>query len=267
MVVLGGVGAWIAGCVVSEETTPPVTQTWPYPDEAAFCAKLGEVVCNDDVVTDCYGSSDESLPDDKTSCIEAYSALSNCNPNGFTYHPITAEACLEAMTLIWGDARVDETEIEDATEACIAVFYEPGAVGDSCTMDGQCDTPADLRCVIKAGDTEGTCRKPDSIGGGYSCDAPDAICADAFYCDATFHCTERPGINDACSPTMPCDTSTLCTPTTEICDAKEENGVACASADECLNGFCNKPRGSDNGVCGATITLDGTSANCEPFLP
>jgi hypothetical protein len=264
--VVGGVGWW-AGACVSEETTPVVEQTWPFPDETSFCAKLGEVVCNDEVVTDCYGSSEASLPDDKAACAEAYGALSQCNPNGFTYHPETAQACIDAMTLIWTDARVDETELEDATEACIEVFYEPGAVGDACTLDGECETPEGLRCVIKDGDTEGTCRVPDRISGGYSCDAPDAICAEAFYCDATFHCTERPGINDACSPTMPCSTSTLCNPTTELCDAKRDNGVGCTAAEQCLNGFCNKPRNSDDGVCGATMTLDGTSANCAPFLP
>ena len=264
--VLGMAGALAGGCTVTQETTQVTPD--PYPDVATFCAKLATAICNANVVTACYGSDAASLPTDTQSCIDAYSQLAVCNPGGLPYHKDQAANCLAQLQATYTDAKVEAAELKNVMDACVQVFFTGLGTGATCTADSDCNTLGQLRCVIKAGDPNGTCEIPTEVSGGLDCSAPNAQCIDGFYCDGS-NCLGMPGEGHACSTTIPCqDTCTCSAPTGGVCTLKLANGAdGCAADGDCQSGFCTKATGAQTGRCTQTSTLSSTSDNCAPFLP
>jgi hypothetical protein len=264
---LGVVGAMFVGCGGDDTTSTP-TPGWPYPSETSFCNKLAEVACNDTVVTDCYGSSAASLPDDKAACTEAYKATTNCNPDNLDYHPDKAEECINQIASIWTDAKVDMTELDTAMAVCNQVFFQGLDTGSPCATDTDCDTLGGATCVQKTGQTEGSCQVAHTVGGGQPCDSPSAVCGDDFYCDPSVSaCIARANVAAACSAVKPCEQDALCADATNQCVPKTDNGDPCTAAGQCKGGFCDLPRGATEGMCASTMMLATTSSFCLPFNP
>lgn len=261
-----GIGMTGAGCV-SSETTPPEDPPPPYPFVSDFCAKLAELVCIDDVVRACYGSDDASLEQDKQACVSAFMTSSRCNPN-IDYHHEGAEPCLAAWQEVYADAAVTADELEDAEEICLDAFYDPvGVVNSECSYDYECDVSQDLRCVIKPGAVTGTCQVPIRVGAGHQCGAIDQYCEDGFYCDeASGACLARKRVGEACSSTILCVESALCSmPVDGVCEAKLPNNSPCSADIQCERGLCNKGSGDEEGVCAGNIPLYQNGAVCDDF--
>lgn len=256
------VSSFGVGCTVEEETGDP-GPTFKYPTVSAFCQAWAEASCSDEAVTACYGSDDASLAADKKACVKKRAQGATCNPETLAYAPDTAEACLAKVTEVWADAKVSRAELDALATACVAVLSDGGAKGSSCTADADCDTPAGLRCVQKAGDAEGTCQTPVDVEAGRDCDDPAAVCEEGFYCDAGDHCVGSPEKGDACSVEDPCGEGLACED--EKCVEKLGNGEACAADAECTGGFCIKPKNAETGSCASTFTLQLTADTCDKF--
>jgi len=251
----------LASCVFNTEDPP---EEDPYATEAKFCKALATSVCSADVVTACYLSSDGTLSDDTTKCVEAFSAK-GCNPKGFDYQKGGAEPCIVAKRAAYKDGKLTLEEIDEADAACLAVFSGGGASGTDCVADYECDGGSALRCVAKPGG-QGTCQVAEEIGAGLSCAAENAICETGFYCGSDEACIQAPGVGKECSETKPCGSSSLCTD--GICAAKKANGQSCVAGGECDGGFCVTAQGANSGNCGSTLVLaPTTSDSCAAFLP
>ena len=252
---------------MSSETTPAQEPPPPYPTVADFCAKLAEVVCNDEVVEVCYGSDDASLEQDKQSCVAAFMTTPRCNPN-IPYHHEGAEACIAAWQEVYADASVSAEQLEEAEEACLETFYdELGILNMDCVYDHECDVMAGLTCVVKPGAASGTCQELDEVAGGYPCDDIDQLCITGFYCDPESNaCLARKGVGQSCDTEILCQESALCSaPVDGTCEAKLANNEDCTADEQCTGGLCNKASGSAEGVCAATIPLYQNGAVCDDF--
>ncbi len=245
-----------SGCTGrEEEQKPPVSLL---DSEQGFCQKLGEVICNPDVVEACYLSDDASLDADTQKCIDA-AASNACNPSGHDYNKAAANPCLTAIQKMYQDAKLERVELEEAREACLATFPGSGGEGSACSVDEDCDGAEGLRCVSKPG-AAGSCRVPVEVEPAADCSSPASVCPSELYCDAGEHCVARQDPGDACSDTMLCVDTARCV--SDVCLGKADNGETCSSEDECLGGFCIKKAGEASGQCGAFIPLTFDSAAC-----
>ncbi|MFT3774444.1 MAG: hypothetical protein QM820_54485 [Minicystis sp.] len=226
-----------------------------------FCGELAAVECSYAIVTACYGSSDATFQTDQASCIAARSRVSNCNPNGLTYHPEFADACIAQHGLVFSSATIDSATYATLRDACLPAFNQGRTQGSECSDDSDCDVGyAGLRCITRVGG-KGTCQVPVPVAGGASCKDPSAQCPTGNYCDSGFHCVQIGLKGDACGAGQPCGTGTRCV--NEVCVDQLTNGQACTSADDCVGGFCLG--GADAGQCAASYILAFGSSTCKAF--
>jgi hypothetical protein len=252
----------LGGCVIEEEpkSNPGPTGTvYTYPNTADFCAARAKAECSEAVVTQCRSSSDDSLAADQANCVAKRSG--DCNPDRIGYHPELADPCVAAYDAAYKDGKIQLDELDAVAIACIGVFSKGGLVGASCAADQDCDAGGGLRCMKRVGG--GTCQQPVEVGGGLKCDQPNQECASGFYCDSNLRCTVLAEAGEACSEDIPCDAASRCVDS--VCEAKLVNNEPCTIADECVNGFCIKPAGSQAGKCGAVDQLASTSKSCDAF--
>lgn len=251
------------GCGGSETTELPPS---PFATEQGFCTKLAEAQCSKAVVQNCYSSSAETLEEDTLNCRQQAAQPSVCNPNGHSYRQSGAEACIAAWKTAYTDGKLELDELDDAYEACLAVYSGGRGVGQECVADHDCAAHEGLRCVVKVG-AEATCQVPEEVGSGDSCSPAGAVCEEGYYCnpDVTSCIAERmPG--EACSETQPCVADALCV--ADQCQAKATNSTTCTDPNECAGGFCIKGTNDTEGLCGAVLTLSPTTAgSCSIFLP
>jgi hypothetical protein len=255
----------LGGCLTSDSEKEPSGPSYPYPTEEAFCQALAEAECNDMVVEACYGTDDAAA--NRPSCIEA--RLGECNREGLTYHPEPAQKCLDERKKVLTDASLTRDEVKSAEEMCLAVFSAEGEAGTACAKHMDCDTGAGLRCVSKPGATSGSCETPVNVSGGGKCDAPGAVCSGDTFCSAMAgdYCIMALGEGEACSETAVCSSNLSCEVVAgaATCVAKASTGEPCASAAECVSGFCTQPTGGTSGVCTDIYELTVTSASCDAF--
>lgn len=253
------------GCVV-ESASEPTGPQYTYPTEASFCTALAKAECNKTVVGACFGSDDTTLEADTAKCVTAREAT--CNPQNLPYNPAAADACIAKRTSVLSDAELTRVEIDDADEACLAVFSRDGGSGVTCAVNTDCNTADGLRCVVKPGQASGTCATPEILGGGEKCTADNAVCDVGFFCSATAgdYCVAQPALGEACAPAMPCQDAFKCSADVDgVCEAKLDNGAVCADDLQCSGGFCLKSTGQTDGNCSAKYKLEFTSQSCDPF--
>ena len=291
------VGLTAAGCG-GAETDPVDPPADPLATEAGFCEALAEAVCLPEVVKACYLSDDASLEADTASCVEIASQPSFCNPAGHPYNREGAEDCIAKTEALYDDAELNQAELDNQREACLAVFSAGGAVGASCVVDADCDGAKGLRCVTKFVTTggggaggaggaggggvggsgvggggaggpdvtvEGTCQIPMQVGPGLDCAAADAVCEDGFYCNESNNCVAEEGIGDACSAGEPCVSEAKCE--AGLCVEKASNGESCTSANDCSGGFCLTKAGDTSGQCGSFIPITFDGQICALLTP
>lgn len=238
---------------------------YPYPDEASFCAALGEAECGDLVVKACYGSDQSTLAEDRAACQAARAG--RCNPLGLPYHPDLAEDCVTTRQQALLDAVWTKDEIAAVEAACLPVFSKEGPEGASCTADTDCDAVSGLRCVVKLNALSGVCGKPVEVAGGEDCSDPLAVCGDVFYCDPQVsHCLKRPEMDQTCSSGVPCSADYYCTDVDAgTCLVKTKNGQGCTKDGLCQGGFCVGATDGAPGVCSSTLPLQINAAVCDLY--
>lgn len=267
MMRLAGGALFVAGALVAcgggkgKETGPE----YLYPDEAGFCAALGEAECSDLAVKACYGSDQSTLAEDRAACQAARS--SRCNPLGLPYHPELAEDCITTRQQALEDAVWTKAEIAAVEAACAPVFSKEGPDGASCTADTDCDAANGLRCVVKLNALSGVCGKPVVVAGGEDCSDPLAVCEEVYYCDPQVsHCLKRPEMDQACSSGVPCSADYYCTDVDAgTCLVKAKNGLDCTKDELCQGGFCVGATDTAPGKCSATLPLQLNADSCDVY--
>lgn len=264
------------GCGVSTDSTPAQGSLYTYPSEASFCTALAEAECAATVVEACYGDpSAENI----NQCVSARSQTRICRTipgfedadmAGVQYDPASADGCVENRKLIYADAKLTRDELDSASKACVAVFSKSLGLGAPCETDIDCDTKAALSCILKVGQTKGTCVVPEPVAPGGDCSGDAQVCDAGQFCGAEGFCFAGYGEGKECAADKPCQADFLCTPDdsgVSLCVAKVAAGGDCSEDVACEGTFCNKPSGSDAGLCTSTLTLTQIGQSCEAFLP
>lgn len=258
----------------SVETVPIEDGDNPLATEHGFCQAKAEAECTDAVVAACYGSDESSLPTDVGNCAQARALDDACNPTGDPYHADNAEACLAAVATAHTDAQLTRDELDAINAACLSVFSIARGAGEACTLDSDCDTLKNLRCIGSSSDR--LCREPIPVEAGRGCQNPASVCEAGFYCDGK-NCLEKLGLGEACDEDRPCRDDGQCKASGDAGDAPEttcierkDNGQTCVTNDDCTGGFCLKPSGGGDetaGSCAAVLTFSPTGASCEAYKP
>src|SRR5580704_3355439 len=230
---------------------------------AGGCVALAQADCSQAVVQACYGSTDATIDDDTTSCINARSELTNCDPGGLEYHAQYADTCISAHQQVYVNAVLQESDVQALQTACLPVFNNNGQQGASCTSDTDCDAGDGYSCIIHQG-TPGKCEMPVSVMGGETCTDPAAQCVDTFFCNTGGNCIADPVNGRACDVGVPCSDGLRCV--SSVCKPQLGDGAACSSDTDCTGGFCLTTSWVEGaGVRSATYTFSITSASCNAF--
>jgi len=258
----------VGGCVIGTDETDggPATGSSPYSNQASFCKAVAGAQCSDSVVKGCYSSSDDSLADDKTSCIAQRQSVSICNPRNLTYAKASAKGCVDAHKAAYSDGSLSGADLDAIDAACRTVLFGGGTQGVSCTRDDDCDTPNGLRCVNKSGDG-GICIVPTEVAAGLDCRANEAQCVEGFYCNASDDCVGLEGNGSQCGDSQPCEDGLLCSAEVDgTCFPKGASSDPCDIDGDCQSGFCTIAVGASTGRCTATLSFQSTSESCSDFL-
>jgi hypothetical protein len=244
------------GC--SSDQPGPGVEEDKFKNTAAFCKEWAEVACNDDVVENCNGT--------RSGCVESQqSACEVIVPLG--YKSTYAEDCLNAVEDAYADAELDAEELDVVLRlggACATLIDGGGDEGDGCTESFDCDGVNGYECVIKPGETAGTCQTPNEVPTGDLCRADDAVCSPDDYCDPnTDRCitrleSEPCPFDAACPADYRCDIAADAPEGT--CEPRLSNGDDCIANEECASGIC---LGATNKVCASNVVLTVESSLCD----
>jgi hypothetical protein len=203
----------------------------------AFCKAWAGAACNAAVVDACGAKdADDCIASQRQYCTELL-------PVG--YDSTNAEQCITAVKRAFKDAELDQSDLDLVLNLggdCSHLIRGGSASGDTCTVASECNTVKGYSCVIKPGDTEGTCQLAKLQSAGQSCDALDELCIDGYYCVATAAgggiCGEQGQDNDACDDDSMCISTDLCDLDTNKCAPKLDVSDPCSANSQCKSGIC-----------------------------
>jgi len=255
--------ALLAACSGSEPGPGGGTTSLKTP--ASFCQAWGKAACNAEVVDACGG-------DDVDACVASQQSFClDLLPYG--YDPKYAQECLDAVEDAYADADLNAEELGVVLQLaapCDRLIKGSGDVGENCSEDTDCNTLADLRCVIKTGQAQGTCQVPVEVGGGDPCDGPDQICSSNYYCDGE-NCIRQKALGAECLYDDECSDEHRCDSTLDdagervpgVCVERIADSEPCTSDAECQSHLCPIARTATEGVCVSDLPLSPPIPLCE----
>jgi hypothetical protein len=244
----------------SQQASKPELQT-----VTGFCAARAAAECSDAVIAACGfpGKSDCESTHAK-SCMGA-------TPQGTTYQPSKAPACLAVVTKAYATTQITATDLASLDPACSSeLFAGPGAARAQCMTDYDCNSAKGLHCVTSnppSGSNMGQCFVPQIITPGGDCSGQGTVCGTGTYCDPTgLTCVTDSQLNASCSlPDYPCAAGLQCNGVGPFatCAAGIADGSACNSSTECNSGLCDKATDQAGGTCASVITLSSIDSMCK----
>jgi hypothetical protein len=268
-------GVLLGACVSTEETNSG--PQYKYPTESSFCSALAKADCTSDVVKACY-STDNA--DNKASCVAARSQTAACRASVtgvetalVSYNPQTAEACIAKHASIYADAELTRDEMKAATDACIKTFSGSGGPGSGCSIDFDCDTNQNLRCIVKVAGTMGTCAVAHPVKLGDFCPDPADQCDDDQFCGKAVSgqiCQKRIPAGNPCAADAPCDDASKCVidamTMMGTCQAKVPDAQPCTADEDCAGTFCEIPKEGTDSKCASVYEITRFLKTCDGFL-
>jgi len=249
-------GAWF-GCSGSQPG--PGADDSSLKTEAAFCVEWAEAACTSEVVAVCGGKEETCIDSQQQVCRALV-------PVG--YSAKFAEDCLEAVRDAYEDADLSSDELEVVLRlggACKTLVDGGQSEGGECIETTDCDGVNGYECVIRPGESFGTCQIPVVVGGGDPCTDPEVVCDVDFYCNGS-DCLRRKAAdadctsNAMCAPELRCEIATgaaegVCVPRLDI-------GESCMTDDECASDLCIGSTETDKG-CVERIRLSTRDPLCQ----
>lgn len=244
------------GCTVEKEVPPD-----PLATATGFCSAWAERACATDVVENCNANSADDCRATQTDfCADLLPAA---------YSSAHAGECLDAVAAAYSDAKLTPTEINLVTHlggACAQLSKGTVAKGGSCSKSEQCDTAGGLDCIIKEGDTKGSCEEPEEIAAGEDCTGPAQVCKSGYFC-SDGNCIAQRANGKTCDGDYACKPESHCVVAegedAATCVAKLALNETCAADGECASGYCAIGKGDTEGSCASTIVLTRTEPLCE----
>jgi|HubBroStandDraft_1064217.scaffolds.fasta_scaffold60874_3 hypothetical protein len=261
--------ACAAGSAEPESTAaPPKKTAMPAASldtVADFCAAQAEAECSEAVVSAC-GISDKSACE-KASAKSCISAV----PQGTTYQPSKAPACLAKVTAAYSTAEITASALASLDPACGSnLFAGPGAARAPCMTNYDCDSAKGLECVLPnppPDDNMGQCFIPEVLPPGGDCSGQGTVCPGGTYCDPTgLTCVTDSQLGDGCNPPdYPCAAGLACSGAGPFATCMEmgADGSACEAATDCSSGLCDKATDQAEGTCASSIMLSSLDSMCQ----
>lgn len=227
-------------------------------NQSTFCTAWAKAACNDTVVSNC----DEV---DKETCVENQSSFCETLVPSTGYSSKRAKDCVDAVRAAYADAELDASDLDVVLRLggdCAHLIAGGDKVGEVCSEPNDCDTVHNYTCVIKAGDSSGTCQIPQIQGNGEPCDGLAMVCNAEAYCDGD-NCLVRKPEGKTCSYDAMCEDGDLCdipadsTDGTGKCAAKAALRATCSDDSECASNICL------SGKCTSKVVLTSESSLCQ----
>jgi hypothetical protein len=252
------------GCTI-DATGPSDSADAAFRNATSFCNQWAKAACNSKVVMRCNQPS-------ANDCIENQSAFcETLVPAG--YSSKNAQECIDAVKKAYADAELIGDELTLVLRlggACSHLIAGPGKAGDACSVRTDCDTVHNYDCVIKSGDTMGSCEIPVLKSAGDACDDAQAVCEQGSYCAALADgsgsvCAASKAEGKTCHANAECDPSTLCSiadgDTSGTCKPKLDLGADCTADTDCASGFCYTT--ADSSICANDLVVATGTPLCD----
>ena len=286
----GVLAAWVCGCASGAEpnVTPPPPNTsradsgtaWhgrpanhgPAADlatEADYCAARAQAECSPAVVMACGLTSTHACETVRAGACKA------TLPQGTTYQPRKAKACIDAVLKAYATATMTANALAAIGEACGSVLFAgPGTARASCATDYDCNSASGLRCIVPTPELVagmGNCFAPVAVTTGGDCSPQGSVCATGEHCDPQgLVCTLDFQVNQQCNPPgWPCAAGLKCSapglPFATCETGGGADGDPCMAGTDCVYGLCDKATGQASGTCASSVTLSALDALCGVF--
>jgi len=229
-----------------------------------FCAARAAAECTTVAMQQCDAPS-------AMTCQTARAA--NCAmqvPEGTTYQPSAAPACLAAVTAVYSTGTVTTSGQAAMDSACgTPVFAGPGGPRTPCTSDYDCNSAMGLSCVTPTGQTTAKCLVPNVVANGGPCPDEQDVCSDDYYCNPqSLQCVHDALLNQSCGAGWtPCSGGLVCSGSGPFssCTANGKLGAACQLGTDCASGLCDKLTDQAMGNCVNQIVLSSLDSLCATF--
>ncbi len=256
LVVVVGVVACAAPVMEQDSATQ-------YSSLGKYCGARAQAECNTQVVTHCGVK-------DPAACVQKRtSACMADTPQGATYEPARALACVEAVKTAYASATLTKDALAAMDTACALIWSGPGTARAPCSVDLDCSSKDGLRCVIPLGQTAGKCLRPSMVPPAAPCPGEADQCPSDYYCQTKSQvCVSRGAEGSQCNrDSMPCLPGLYCSGALFItaCKPLATAGSPCDTGGDCADGLCDKASSSSKGTCSAAITLSPLDARCVNY--
>jgi hypothetical protein len=231
---------------------------------AEFCAARAATECSQAVIRQCGAK-------DAATCEAARVAVCMQQaPQGTTYQPSQAQACLDAVQASYSAGIITVAGQDAIDSACgPALFSGPGAARSPCTSPYDCNSSMGLSCITPTGQTTAKCLVPNMVPNGGPCPGEADVCTGNFYCDPmSLECAPDATMGQPCSVEYtPCAQGLMCGGVGPFasCAALGAPGAACGTAAACASGLCDKLANQATGNCTEQITLSSLDSLCADF--
>lgn len=239
----------------SGEDEPPN----PLASRGGFCQAWAEAACQTDVVEYCNAASaDDCIATQEDFCRGIVPS---------TYASDRAEQCISAVKAAYADAELTAEEIQVVrylAAPCDQLSKGSAAEGEACASNDECDSAGGFSCIVKPGDAEGTCQKPEVVGPGRSCSRAAQVCDEENFCNGS-NCIAFRETGDDCEGDHECAPSDRCVidggATEGVCTARLARNADCANSADCASGYCAGAGAA--GKCATLIRLAINEPLCE----
>jgi hypothetical protein len=258
-----------AACAASGSGDPPPAPSGPsgYPDVQSYAQARAAAECNATVVQKC-GVSDAS-----TCITNRVPGLVAAAPQGTTYNPAAAPACIAAVTDAYSNGTVTADAMAEIDDLCgPKLFSGPGEARAQCLGPYDCDSSQGLTCLFamtaSGPASTGQCLKPNVVAAAGACPGEADLCSDGYYCDFnTKVCTAEGGAGETCWALQPCAKGLTCSNAifNSSCVPKFGDGHGCQQDSDCANGLCDKANAAPQGNCAGQITLSSLDSLCAVY--
>jgi len=219
-----------------------------------FCADWADAACSEETLSACQAL-------DAAACEKSQAeACLDLVPKNFS--DSKGAACIDAVRAAYQDGDLRGTELSvvfNLSGPCALIIKGPGAVGDDCSDDNDCNAPDGLRCVKKSANDEGSCQTPVVVGPGRDCSGAAQMCEVGFYCNGE-NCVESKAAGRDCEHADECASGLFCNQDGK-CEAGRRVSESCDTDQECQSGVC-----LENGearVCTDRVVLARSEPICD----
>lgn len=227
--------------------------TSKYPSVDSYCSAKASAECNEPSVGTCGVKNADCVVARKAACNTASSAA---EAQGRVYTASNVDACLSATDTAYRNP-TNAADLSARDDACNRVFS--GTKGKSVACTSAYDCQGTLVCDLSKNPNGGNCADKVNKALNDPCTDPGDICATGLFCDGSgtsFFCHPDRNVGEACTATIPCDTTKAFCGPAGTCLALGQTGDACTVGTQCSTTFCNasgkcaaRQFPSETGVC------------------